>query len=81
MVVCREKCVCMLTLPMPRLLSSIAKGLKDFCKASKPCHVDIHWIALIKYSDEYPYMPVIQSFISFFASLRIGKISHLQYKG
>ena len=39
----------LLILPMPRLLSSKAKGCKDFGKASKPCHVGIHWIALAEY--------------------------------
>ena len=38
-----------LTLPMLRLLSSKAQGLKDFWKQSKPCHVVIHWIALLEY--------------------------------
>ena len=33
------------TLPMLRLLSSIAQGCKPL-----PCHVDIHWIALTEYS-------------------------------
>ena len=35
-----------LTPRMLRLLSSKARGSKDFLKPSKPCHVGIHWKAL-----------------------------------
>ena len=30
---------------------------KDFCKQSKPCHVDIHWIALAEHSQMSTHMP------------------------
>ena len=40
---------------MLRELSSEARGRKDFQKPSHPGHVGIHWIALAKYSDEYPF--------------------------
>ena len=50
-----------LTLPMPRLLSSQAQGRKDI-KSFKPCHVGIHWKALIVYCQMSTLMPGNQSF-------------------
>ena len=46
-----------LTLPMLRLLSSKAQESKDFLKSSKPCHVDIHLIALGEYSQMNTHLP------------------------
>ena len=62
-----------LTLPMLRLLSSNAQ-------VCKPCHVGIHWIALTEYfhMSTHVHVPGFQSFWGFFASFRIGKISHQQ---
>ena len=55
-----------LTLPMLRLLLAKAQVCKDFGKASKPCHVGIHWIALTEHSHMRTHMPRFQSFSSFF---------------
>ena len=46
-----------LTLTMLRLLSSKTQG---FFKSSKPCHVGIHWIAIVEFSQkiEYPFARV-----------------------
>ena len=57
-----------LTLPMLKLLSSKAKGCKDFGKPSKTCHVGIHWKALTEYSQMSTNIPGFQSFFQFFAS-------------
>ena len=65
---------------MMRLLSSKAQGRKDFWKPSKPCHVDIHWIALAEFSQMSTNMLGFQSFFSFFASFCFGHISHQQHK-
>ena len=70
-LVCSVKCqnlslinICdvsvLLTLPMLRLLSSKAQWCKDFRKTTKPCHVGIHSIALVEYSQMSTYMPWIQ---------------------
>ena len=67
-----------LTLPMPRLLSDA----KIFEKSSKPCHVGIHWIALVEYSQMSTHIPGFQSLSRFFTSFCIGQISpQQQYKG
>ena len=50
---------------MLRLLSSKAQGRKDFRKPSKPCHVCIHWIALVEYSKMSTHVPGFQSFFRF----------------
>ena len=71
----------MLTLPMLRLLSSKAQGRKDFRKLSKRCHVGTHLIALTEYSQMSTHVPGFQSFLRFFVSFCIGKISHQQHKG
>ena len=51
--------------PILRLLSSKAHRHKDFWKLSKPCHVGIHWIALLEYSQMSTHMPGFQSFFRF----------------
>ena len=58
-----------------------AQGRKDLWKPSTPCHVGIHWKALVEYSQMSTHMPRFQSLSSFFASFCIGQISHLQHKG
>ena len=55
-----------LTLPMPRLLSSKAQGHNDFLEPSKPCHVGIHRKALNEHSQMSTHVPGIQSFSRFF---------------
>ena len=50
------------------LLSFKAQERKDFGKASKPCHVGIHWIVLAEYSQMSTHMPGFQSFFRFFDS-------------
>ena len=58
-----------------------AQGSIDFRKASKPCHVGIHWEAL---AENYPMstrMPEFQSFFWIFALFCIGEISHQQHTG
>ena len=50
------------TLPMLRLLSSIAQGCKYIWKHSKPCHVGIHWEALIEFFQMSTHLPGFQSF-------------------
>ena len=46
-------------------------------KASKPCHVGIHFIAVIEYSQMSTHVPGFQSFFRVcFASFCIGQISH-----
>ena len=69
-----------LTLLMLRLLLSKAKGRKDYCKQSKPCHVGIHWKALAEYSQMSTHVAGFLWFFMFFASLCIGKISQQQHK-
>ena len=56
------------TLPMLRLLSSKAKGQKDFGKPSKPCLVGTHWKALAEYSLRSTHLPGFQEFFKNFAS-------------
>ena len=70
-----------LTLPMMRLLLSKTHKCKDFWKPSEPCHVGIHWKALTEYFQMSTHLPGFQSFFRFFASFRIGQISHQQHKG
>ena len=62
-----------------RLFSSKTQGCKDFWKSSKPCHVGIHWKALIACSQMSTHVPGFQSFFSFFALFCIGQISHQQH--
>ena len=64
-----------LTLPMPRLLSSKAQGRKVLGKLSKPYHVGIHLIALAEHSQMSTHVPGFQSFFRFFASFCIGQSS------
>ena len=62
-----------LTLSVLRLLSYKAP--------SETCHVGIHWIALVEYSQMSTHVPGFQSFFrSFFASFCNGQISHHQLK-
>ena len=56
-----------LNLSMLRLLSSKAKGCKDFWKSSKPCHVGIHWKALAEYFQMSTHLPRFQLFFRIFA--------------
>ena len=63
------------------LVCSIIQGHKDFWKTSKPCHVGIHWIALPEYSHMSTHSLGFQTFLRFFASFCIGKISHRQHEG
>ena len=71
----------LLTLPMLRLLLSIAQGCKDFWKPSKTCYFGIHWTALAEYSQMSTHLTGFQSFFVFFASLCIDQIRHQQHKG
>ena len=69
-VVCGEKCHCMLEAVNPSnadvILSSIAQGRKDFWRPFKPCHVGIHWIPLPEYSQMSTHLPGFRSFFCFF---------------
>ena len=49
-------------------------------KSPKPCHIDIHWIALAEYSQISTNEPEFQLFFRLFASFCIGQISHQQHK-
>ena len=69
-----------LTHPMLRPLSFKAQVHKDFWKPCKPCHVGIHWIVLVEYSQMSTHLPGFQSFFSFFASFCIGQVSHQQLR-
>ena len=64
-----------------RLFSPIqTQGCKDLWNLSKSCLAGIHWMALTDLlSDVYPYSRVSVIFVSFFASICIGKISHQQH--
>ena len=64
--------ICLLTVPVLRLLSSKAQGCKDFWKPSKPCHVGTHWIALAEFSQMSTHLPGFQWFFRFFALFCIG---------
>ena len=66
---------------MLSLLLSRTLERKDFRKPSKPCHVGVHWIALIEYFQMSTHLPGFQSFFRVFASFCIGQISHQQHKG
>ena len=54
------------TLLMLRLLSSRAHWRKFFGKASKPCHVGIHWKALTECSQMSTHISGFQLFFRFF---------------
>ena len=56
---------------MLRLLSSIAKGRKDIWKPSKPCHVGVHWIALVEFSQMSTHVPGSQTFFRYFALAKL----------
>ena len=68
-------------LPMLRILSSKAQGLKVFWKPFKPCCVGIHWVVLAEFSQMSTHLAGFQSFFRFFASSYIGQISQQQHKG
>ena len=74
-----------LTVPMLRLLSSIAhKDAEIFEKHLEPVirySFGIHYIALTEYCQMSTHMPGFQSFFNFFASFCTGKIDHLQHEG
>ena len=53
---------------MLRLLSFKTQGCKDFWKPFKPCHVGIHWIALLEYSQMSTLVPGFWSFYRICAS-------------
>ena len=54
------------------------QGHKDLGKPSEPCHVGIHWIALIEYSQMSTHVPGFLK--KFFASFCIGQICVQQHK-
>ena len=64
-----------LTLPMLRLLSSQAQGRKDFWKPFKPCHVSIHWIALVEYFEMSTHLLGFQSFSGFLHHFVLAKLA------
>ena len=64
-----------LTLPLLRLLSSQGQRCKHFWKQSKPCHVDIHWIALAECSRMSTHMPGLQSFFRLLHHLVLAKLA------
>ena len=70
-----------LSLSMLRLLLSEAQELKNLWKSSKPCHLGIHWKALIAYSQMSTHLPGFRSFFSFFTLFCFDQISHQQHKG
>ena len=63
------------------LLSSRTQGHKDLWKSFKHCHVGIHWIALLEYSQMSTHIPGFQSFACSGAPFCFGQISHQQHKG
>ena len=63
-----------LALPMLRLLSSKTPGHKDFQKTSKPCHIGVHWIALIEHSQMSTHMQGFQSHVFALAKLTTTSI-------
>ena len=68
--------ITLLTLPMLRLiLSSKAKGHKDFWKSSKTFHVGIHLIALTEYSQMSTHLPGFQVFASFLHYFVLAKLA------
>ena len=68
-----------LTLPMLRLLSSKTKIFENHLII--PCHVGIHWKALVEYSQMSTHLPGFTSFSRFLASFWIAQIIHQQHKG
>ena len=73
-------CPWYLTFPMLRLQSSKAKGRKHFWKPSKPCHVGIHWKALVEHYQMSTNVTGFQSFFQlFFKWLCFVQISHQQH--
>ena len=69
------------TLSMLRLFSWKSARRKDYGKQTKPCHVGIHWRALVEYSQMSTHVPGFRSFFRGFASFGIGQISQQQHKG
>ena len=76
-----HNCSSMLTLPIPRILSSKAQKLKDFLNLSKPCHVGIHWKALAEYSQMSTMCQGFSSFSGFFNHFVLAKLSTQQHEG
>ena len=60
---------------MLRLLSSKARGCKDFCKPTKPCHVGIHWKALTEYSQRSNNLSGFSHFSGFLYHFVSAKIA------
>ena len=60
---------------MLRLFSTKAQWPNIFFKPSKPCHVDIHWKALDRYTQIGTHMPGFPSFLSFFASFCFAQVA------
>ena len=58
---------------MLRLLSAKAQERK---KSSKPCHIGIHWKAVVEYYQIGTHIPGFRSFSAFFASFCFNKISY-----
>ena len=50
--------------------------MQNLWKASKPCHVGIHWIALHEYSQMSTYMPGFQSFFRFLHHFVLAKLAN-----
>ena len=74
-------CIWVSSLPMLRIIPTLAQGDKYFSKPSKPCHVGIHRIVPTEFSQVSTHVQGFQSFFRFFASFCIGQISHQQHKG
>ena len=62
-----------LTLPMPSLSFLQSTRTHNLWKASKPCHVGIHWIALHEYSQMSTHLPGFQSFFRFLYHFVLAK--------
>ena len=61
---------------MLRLLSSKVQGCKDLWRQSLPCHVGIHWIALIEHSQMSTHVPRFQSnFLGFLHQFELAKLA------
>ena len=51
------------------------QGCKIFLKPSKPCHVGIHWKALIECYQMSTHLPGFQSFFSFLRPFVLAKLA------
>ena len=54
---------------------SKAQGRKDYWKASKPCHVGIHWKGLAEYSQMSTHLSGFQSFLYHFKLAKLATSS------